>query len=438
MTRKRLRKPHRVAEPLRAFVDSVVATTLANGLRVRLLPSHAVPMCSLYLVYRVGSRNERPGITGISHLFEHMMFNGSAGYGPGSFDRLLESNGGASNAYTSTDITMYHEDFMSDALNIILDLEADRMRALVLTEKKLAAEQAVVLEERRLRVDNEIDGVMDEELASLVWRAHAYRWPVIGWAGDISNISVRDCEDFYATYYAPNNAILCLAGDFDPVVALKAIERRFRSARPSGRQMPEPLDAEAPAFGERRSEVLWPALAPSLLVGWRGPPASHQDALALDLLQYVLGVGQASRLKRSLMYDRSLVVGVDVDWAWRIDPGLFGISLQLPPGANARAVEAALFEQLAEIAKQGITEDELARARRTLTHHFYAELTTNGGRAHALATSEAILGDWWKSWEQIEAYGGIRSADVQRVAAQYLSEIGRCVVHLVPEAGARA
>src|SRR3954465_3432416 len=153
---------------LEAIAKTVIEAKLPNGLKIRLLPSDAVPTCTFYTFFRVGSRNERPGITGISHLFEHMMFNGAKRYGPGEFDKVLESNGGSSNAYTSNDLTVYYEDFMAEALEKVIDLESDRMASLQVTPKMLASERQVVIEERRLRVDNEISGMMDEELSCLV------------------------------------------------------------------------------------------------------------------------------------------------------------------------------------------------------------------------------------------------------------------------------
>jgi len=190
-------------DPVLASLLKVKETTLKNGLKVRLLPDRSAPVVSLYLFYKVGARNERPGITGISHLFEHMMFNGAKKYGPKQFDRVLESRGGRSNAYTSNDLTVYHEDFAADALATVLDLESDRMRSLTISDASLASEREVVKEERRLRVDNDIVGLMDEELNPLVYRAHPYRWPVIGWMADIENITREDCEAYFRTYYAP-------------------------------------------------------------------------------------------------------------------------------------------------------------------------------------------------------------------------------------------
>src|SRR6202022_111007 len=193
---------------VRRSLRDLEEATLSNGLRVRLLPNRAAPIAALYTFFAVGSRNERPGITGISHLFEHMMFNGAKRYGPKEFDRVLESRGGRSNAYTTHDMTVYHEEFAADALETVFDLESDRMQSLTLSEESLEKERQVVKEERRLRVENEPAGLLDEELGTLVWKAHPYRWPVIGWMRDIDSIRKEDCEAFFRTYYAPNNACL--------------------------------------------------------------------------------------------------------------------------------------------------------------------------------------------------------------------------------------
>src|SRR5438128_11775193 len=202
---------------------------LANGLQVRLLPDRGLPIATLYSFFRVGSRNERPGITGISHLFEHMMFNGSKKYGPKEFDRRLESAGGTSNAYTSNDVTAYYEDFASEALPLVLDLESDRMASLLIDDASLARERDVVKEERRFRTDNDLDGMMDEALGALAFLAHPYRWPVVRWMSDLNRISREDCEQYFRTYYAPNDCTLILVDDFDPKGALKLIKQLYGS-----------------------------------------------------------------------------------------------------------------------------------------------------------------------------------------------------------------
>ncbi len=433
---------HRRSSPtlppaLQAIADSVIEKRLPNGLEIRLLPNDTVPTCSYYTFFRVGSRNERPGITGISHLFEHMMFNGAKKYGPGQFDRTLESNGGTSNAYTSNDLTVYYEDFMSEALEKVIDLESDRMRSLQVTPKMLASERHVVMEERRAHVDNEISGLMDEELSTLVWKAHPYRWPVIGWMKDIENITREDCLQYFRTYYAPNNATVYVAGDFDPKEALALIAKKYAGIKAGPPALPV-LDAEPEQKGERRAELHHPAQSPSMMVAWRGPIGKDPDTLALDVLQYALSVGQSSRLLRSLVYEQQVVVAVSVDWSWRIDHGAFVVAMELAPGADPRRAEAALAHELAKVVEQGLEPKELEKARNNLAAHLLRELATNNGRAGALGSYEMMLGDWRHGLELAAQYETITGEQVRAAAAKYLVPTRKSVVTLLPTAEAES
>ncbi|HZA13970.1 MAG TPA: pitrilysin family protein [Myxococcaceae bacterium] len=442
---KRHTKSRRVTAARRAAVrDSaskppalfeVEEARLANGLQIRLLPNPNVPTISYYTFFRVGSRNERPGITGISHLFEHMMFNGAKKYGPKEFDRVLESNGGYSNAYTTYDLTVYHEEFAAEALETVIDLESDRMRSLRISDRTLASEREVVKEERRVRVENEIIGLMDEELGTLVYKAHPYRWPVIGWMRDIENIGRADCEEFFRTYYAPNNATVFVAGDFQPKDALRLIRRYYRDIRPG----PAPaavIDSEPEQRGERRATLRQLAQAPSLLVAYRGPPARHADTFALDALQYVLSVGEGSRLVKQLVYGQELAVSVGMDWSWRIDPGAIVFHLELKPESDPHRVEQALYAELSRIAESGPEPRELDKAKNNLQAHLLRELVTNSGRANALGTYEFMLGSWRDGLSLPERYRDISAAEVRSAAARYLDPLRRSVVTLVPEARA--
>jgi zinc protease len=416
----------------RALLE-VEEAKLPNGLRIRLIPNPGVPTVSYYTFFRVGSRNERPGTTGISHLFEHMMFNGAKKYGPGQFDRVLESSGGYSNAYTTWDMTVYHEEFAAEALETVVDLESDRMRSLTISDKTLAAERQVVMEERRVRVDNEIIGLMDEELGTLVYKAHSYRWPVIGWMRDIENISRRDCEDFFRTYYAPNNATLYVAGDIDVRRTLRLLRKHYGDI-PSGPAPARVVDAEPEQRGERRATLRQSAQAPSLMIGFRGPRATERDTLALDVAQYVLSVGDGSRLMRDLVYGRELAVSVSMDWGWRVDPGQIVFHLELKPGSDPAQVEAALYTELEKISKEGITGRELEKARNNLQAHLLRELVTNSGRANALGTYELMLGSWQQALTLADAYGSISAKEVRDAAARWFHPERRSVVTLQPTA----
>jgi len=273
---------------------------LPNGLTVLTQENHELPVASMYTMYRVGSRNERPGITGISHLFEHMMFNGSRKFGPKEFDRILESGGGYSNAYTSRDMTVYYEDFASPLLKTVIELDADRMGWLNLSAKTLKAEREVIKEERRLRTDNSVFGRLEEELFASSFQAHPYRWPIIGWMSDIENISIHDCRRFFKEYYAPNNAVLVLSGDFQTDEALRLIEKYY-GVIPSRKMRRRPVTAEPQQKGERRVRYRKQAELHNLFVGYHVPGAGHQDMYALDVLQTILTEGESSLLHTALV-----------------------------------------------------------------------------------------------------------------------------------------
>jgi predicted Zn-dependent peptidase len=419
-------------QPAVLDLDLVRAHTLPNGLRVRLLADASAPTLSYYTFFQVGSRNERLGTTGISHLFEHMMFNGAARYGPKEFDRVLESRGGHSNAYTSNDVTAYYEDFASDALETVVDLESDRMRSLRLTGESLEQEREVVKEERRLRTENSIFGLMEEQLEALVFLAHPYRWPVIGWMDDIERITRDDCEAFFRTYYAPGNAAIYAVGDLDPDRTLALLERHYADIPAGPPPGPVPV-GEPPQRGERRATVRYPAQAPALLAGWRGPAARSPDAPALDVLQVCFGVGESSRLRRRLVQEEELAVSVSISWGWRIDPGVFLVFAELAPRARAARAEKILWEEIARVATKGVSLAEVRRAQALLRSSLLHELATHHGVAHALGQAEALLGDWREAGRALDHYAAVGPRDVRRVAAEYLDPSRRCVVELEPE-----
>jgi zinc protease len=427
------RRPMRaIRHPPVLDLERVRAITLPNGLRVRLLADRTAPTLSYYTFFQVGSRNEKLGTTGISHLFEHMMFNGAAKYGPKEFDRVLEARGGHSNAYTSNDVTAYYEDFAAEALETVVDLESDRMRSLRLTSESLEQEREVVKEERRLRTENSIFGLMEEQLEALVFLAHPYRWPVIGWMDDIERITRDDCEAFFRTYYAPNNAAMYVVGDLDPDATLALLERHYADI-PAG-PPPAPVPAgEPPQRGERRALVRHPAQAPAVLAGWRGPGAKSPDSSALDILQVCLAVGESSRLRRKLVQDAEVAVSVSISWGWRIDPGVFLAFVELAPGVSVARAEGLLWSEIAKVASRGVTPAEVARAKALLRSSVLHELATHHGVAHALGQAEALLGDWREAGRALEHYAAVTPRDVRRVAAEYLDPSRRNVVVLEPE-----
>src|SRR5919204_4110978 len=404
---------------------------LPNGLQIRLLPDRGLPIATLYSFFRVGSRNERPGITGISHLFEHMMFNGSKKYGPKEFDRRLESAGGSSNAYTSNDLTAYYEDFASDALPLVLDLESDRMASLTIDDASLAREREVVKEERRFRADNDLDGMMDEALSAIAFQAHPYRWPVVGWMADLNRITRADCERYFRSYYAPNNCTLVLVGDFEPGEALRTIEKLYGKI-PHGDPLPEVPDGEPPQKGERRAIIHYPAQAPALLAGFRTPNGHDPDSLVLDLIEAALSYGEGARLKRALVYEQELCVDANVYFGWRMDPGLFQISLKLNPGVSPSRAESALWAELARTGDEAMTDAELQRAKNFVRSGLLRGLQTGNGRAHTLGQMEVMLGTWRAFLDLPDRYQAISAEDIRRVARTTFAPHRRNLVTLVP------
>src|SRR5438067_793617 len=417
--------------PLDEREFAVQEHALTNGLQIRLLPDRGLPIATLYNFFRVGSRNERPGITGISHLFEHMMFNGSKKYGPKEFDRRLESAGGTSNAYTSTDVTAYYEDFASEALPLVLDLESDRMASLLIDDDSLQREREVVKEERRFRTDNDLDGMMDEALSALAFQAHPYRWPVVGWMSDLNRITRQDCERYFRTYYAPNNCTVLLVGDFDPEQALERIEKLYGAIR-RGEPLPEVADGEPPQKGERRAVIHYPAQAPALLAGFRTPNGRQADSLVLDLIEAALSYGEGARLKRALVYEQELCVDANVYFGWRMDAGIFQISLKLNPGVAPAVAESSLWAELARVGDEPMPGKELDRARNLVRAGLLRALQTTNGRAHTLGQMEVMLGSWRAMLDLPDGSAAIAAADVQRVARKTFLPHRRNVVTLIP------
>jgi predicted Zn-dependent peptidase len=405
---------------------------LANGLVVLLHEDHTVPAVTFWQWYRVGSRNERPGITGISHYFEHMMFNGSKNVPPKMYDRTLESSGGLSNAFTGLDMTGYYEDAAADRLEVLLRLDADRMGGLLFEPALLASEIEVVKEERRMRIDNDILGMLHEQLWATAFSASPYRWSVLGWMGDLEAISRDDMVEYFRTYYAPNNCILALSGDFDSAAALALIRRHFE-AIPSQAPPRPPVDSEPEQRGERRVEVHHPAQQVTFLIGWKAPAARSPDHAALAVLATLLSQGESSRLHRALVYERGLALSVDTDYEAMLGPTLFELQAQLRPGVTAEQGVAAVDSVIARLALEGPDARELEKARNMLEADFVRGLATNNGVGAALAFHEHVFGDHRELFRTVERYRAVTAEDCRRVARAVFDARRRTVAVLVPD-----
>lgn len=407
---------------------------LDNGLVVLLHEDHSVPAVTFWQWYKVGSRNERPGITGLSHFFEHMMFNGSKNVPPKEYDRIIESNGGTSNAFTSRDMTAYFEDIASDRLDVLFRLDSDRMADLTLEPEILKSEIEVVKEERRLRTDNSIFGMLDEQLYATAFNASPYNWPVIGWMNDLETVGRDDLVAYYRTYYAPNNCILVLAGDFDSKQALQQIRDAFGGI-PSQPQPAAPVNSEPEQKGERRARVHYPAQQITFLGGYKAPPVSDPDHVVLDVLSSILGDGESSRLHRALVYDRQVALAAGTYYQTSLEPTLFEFYVMMKPGETADAGIALVDEVFAKLKAEGPTERELQKAKNLLEAQFVKQLKTNNGAGQTLGFFEHVYGDYRKMFTQIGRYKAVTIDDCKRVAQKYFTPMKRTIVEIVPDDG---
>ena len=405
--------------------------TLDNGLTVILHEDHTVPVVCFWQWYRVGSRNERQGITGLSHFFEHMMFNGSKNVPPKEYDRQLETRGAYSNAFTSRDMTAYYEEGGKESLDKMLELDADRMRELSLLPDLLKSEVEVVREERRFRTDNSVPGLLDEALYAAAFQASPYHWPVVGWMKDLERITRDEMVDYFRTYYAPNNCILLLVGDFDAADAKTKIAHAFGSI-PRQTPPPAPVNAEQEQHGERRVAVRYPSETESFQVGYKAPSVASDDIWVLDVLSNVLSGGESSRLHQALVYDQQVALSASASFRAGLEPGLFEFYVEMKPGKTAAEGEKALYAEIERLATDGPSERELQKARNQAESGFIGALKTNNGAGQTLGFFEHVHGDYRKMFSAIERYRAVTAADCRRVAKQVFDANRRTVSVLVP------
>ena len=412
--------------------DRVVATTLDNGLRVLLLEDQRSPIVSFQMWYRVGSRNEHRGMTGIAHFLEHLMFKGTPSHGPKQFARLVEENGGQDNAFTSQDVTSYYVDIAADKLDLVLDLEADRMQNLLLDPKEIHSEREVVIEERRTRTEDDPGGFLGEEVSSIAFKAHPYQAPIIGWMDDIKRITPDEIRAFYKTYYVPNNAIVVAAGAFRADDVLEKIKRRFGRI-PRGKVPPPMLAVEPTPNGERRVIVKRQAELPIVYMAWHVPNYQSDDSVALELLSTILSGGRASRLYRDLVYQRQLALEAGGDNSYfSIDPSLFWFWATPMPGQTPEKLETELSAHIERLKKEPVTDEEMARAKNQIEAAFVYQDDSIHQRASLLARFELIGGYAMKD-SFLAKIRGVTAADLTRVARTWFAPDKKIVGVLLPK-----
>jgi zinc protease len=406
--------------------DQVQAVTLANGLQVIVWPDHDIPNIALFNWVHAGSRNEVPGITGLAHFFEHMMFNGTKTRPQGEFDRVLEANGARNNAFTTNDVTVYQDWLPRAALSTVFEVEADRLRDLAFEPKVIESERGVVHSERRLRVDDSLVGRLQEQVQATAYLAHPYQIPTIGWPSDIESWRIEDLKSFFATYYAPNNCTLILVGDVEPKSVI-ALARQYFESMPS-HAPPEPIHTQEPKQeGERRVNIEAAAQTPLLQFAYHTLAGSDPQQPALELLTRILTDGDASRLHRVLVEEKKLAISADSYVDRGFDPGLTWFLLTLPAGADTKQAEAVFDSEIQRVRDSGVTAQELARARSQALADFWRGLATIDGKAQALGQYAVLQGGYQRLFEAPHAYESVTADDIRKLATDLLRPSNRTV-----------
>ena len=411
--------------------EQVFETVLPNGLKIILLENHKAPLVTFQIWYRVGSRNEAWGKTGLSHMLEHMMFKGTEKVGPEEFSRIIQENGGNDNAFTSHDYTAYFENLSADRVQIALDLESDRMQNLILREEDFRTERMVVMEERRLRTEDNPQTVLQEQLEATAFQIQPYHWPIIGWMEDIARFTLEDLKTYYKTYYNPVNAFLMVVGDFKKEELLPKIEKAFGSY-PKGATPYQEKDKDPFQIGERRIFVKKEAQLPYLVMGYHVPNLREQDGYVLEVIAVILSGGRSSRLYQGLVREKRLVLSANADHSLLSrDPSLFYLSADLLPDKEVAEVEKALDQEMERLQKEPIGEREMEKAKNQLEAAFLYGQDSLFYQAMLLAQHEISL-NWRAVDDYIPSIRKVSAEDIQRVAKQYLIPDNRTVGILIP------
>jgi zinc protease len=414
-----------------AHALDIAEYTLKNGLKVLILEDHKAPTATFQIWYRVGSRDENIGKTGLSHLLEHMMFKGTNKYGPKTFSQTIQRAGGTDNAFTSKEYTGYFELLASDRIGLPIELEADRMRNLVLTKDAVLSERDVVTEERRLRYDDDPQSLVYEQVMAMAFNNHPYRWPVIGWMSDLKTLNPDDLISHYRTYYAPNNAVVMVVGDVKKEEIVAKVEAAFGGIS-AGPEIKAVKIEEEEQTGERRFYVKKEAELPFIVSAYKVPDIKHEDGFALDVLGSILSDGKSSRLYHRLVYEQQLALSA---WAGyeglHKDPFLFLTGATAASGKNIEDVEQAINDEIEKIKKEPPSEQEIQKAKNQIEASFIMGQDSIYMQAKMIGTFEMIGG--WRLWDRYLV--GVRKVspeDVRRVAEKYLLSDKRTTGILIP------
>jgi zinc protease len=412
-------------------------TTLPNGLRLILSEDHSTPIVHVSVWYHVGSKNERPGRTGFAHLFEHMMFKGSKNVEPEAHTSIISSVGGRSNAYTTEDVTVFWQTLPAQYLPLALWLEADRMATLRVEDEAFRREREVVKEERRMRIENQPYGRLQEIIYDNSFVAHPYKHPTIGSMADLEAASITDVRDFHGTFYVPENATVTVVGDFDSAQALQIVTQYFGRVPKAARPVPRDIPKEPAMTQERRVVVdeSWPL--PAVVVAYHVPYDGHPDAYPLHITSKILSDGQSARISRALIYTQRLCLSAFGSGNITEHPNLFFAVCIVQPGRTPAEAEKALIAQFESLKTEGVTSHELQRAQNQFARDYIIGRESDEDKALHLAHAAVIHNDITTADGEFDIFMKTSVADVQRVARSYFNQSNRVVLHVLPKGGAR-
>ena len=406
--------------------DDVKTFTLKNGMKFLVLEDNSIPNANMYLFYKVGSRNEHPGITGLSHFFEHMMFNGAKKFGPKMFDQTMEFNGGANNAYTTQNITVYTDWFPVSAMETIFNLESDRISSLSIDPKMVESERGVVLSERSTSLENSPWNMLNDAVNATAFQEHPYHWTVIGYESDIKNWTKEDLEKYFRTYYAPNNCVVVVSGNVK-ADEVKRLAEKYMASIPSSNPPQAIHLLEPPQTGERRVMVQKEVPNPYLMIGYHTPEARNKDFYSLSILSSVLSSGNSSRLYSALVDKKQLATTIGTDFSESFDPNLFQVYALTAAGVKEADLESAIYNEIEKVKKEGITDQELQKIKNQKLMEFYGQIETINGKSNNIGTYELFFGDYRKMFDAPAEYSKVTLDDVKRVANEYFKKSNRTV-----------
>ncbi len=413
--------------------------TLTNGIKVLIIEDSKSPLATFQIWYKVGSKDEPYGKSGISHLLEHMMFKGTSKYGSKEFSNIIQKNGGVDNAFTTKDYTMYYQTLSSDRIHLSFELESDRMTNLLLDPKEVESEKKVVMEERRMRYEDDPQNALYEDVVASAFKVHSYRWPVIGWMSDIASISREDLYTHYKSFYCPSNAFIIIVGDIKAENILPVVEEKFGHISPcpgnltdTRKKTSHELPSEPEQKGQKRIYLKKEAQLPYMIMAYHVQSFPHEDSYALEVLSIILAGGKSSRLYENIVYEKKLALNIYAEYygLYRY-PFLFFFGGTAAPQTSIEDLEKAIYSEIEKISKEPPSSKEVQKAKNQVEASFIFAQDSNFSKGLYTGLFE-LLG----SWKLLEKYlDGIRSVtpeDVKRVANKYLIDDKKTVGILVP------